>query len=283
MLMRIKSLLFGLVIAIFTHNIAYASTPITSDIRLYSLNCGIINVHDGEDFSDIGYYKHRPLVLSDPCYLIKHDNKWMLWDLGLGDKYLGHTAENKKFGVTLSVSVSLVDQLKQLGLAPNDIEYVAISHDHFDHTGNIGLFPQATLLIQKLEYISIQQHPAPIGMSRDLYHSIRKMQKILINGNYDVFGDGSVTTFRTPGHTPGHQSLKIKLPHSGVIILSGDAYHTRDAYKHKLVPVYNASRADTLASMERIDGIVDVTNGRLVIQHDANDFKDMPKFPKYLN
>lgn len=280
MLKRIKPLLLNLIL-VCVSSMVYATT--SSDVRLYTLNCGTINVHDGEDFSDVGYYKHKPLVLSDPCYLIKHDKKWMLWDLGLGDKYVGNPFENKAFGVTFSASISLVDQLKQLGLTPSNIEYVGISHAHLDHVGNIGLFPKATLLIQRAEYTSIQQHPEPAGVEKDLFPLVRKMSKTLITGNYDVFGDGSVVMLSTPGHTPGHQSLEIKLPHSGVVVLSGDLYHTRDAYRHRLVPVSNVNRADTLASMGRIDGIIDNTHGRLVIQHDSGDFKTMPKFPKYLD
>lgn len=282
MLNQIKLILGWLMATLCMCNIAYASTPISSDVRLYTLDCGMIHVTDGEDFSDTGYYRHKPLVLSDPCYLIKHDNKWMLWDLGLGDKYINNPYENKTFGVTFSVSVSLIEQLKQLGLTPNNIDYVGISHAHLDHVGNINLFPKATLLMQKAEYISTQQHPTPLAVTKDLYPSIRKMQKTLITGNYDVFGDGSVILLSTPGHTPGEQSLELKLPHSGVIILSGDVYHTFDAYKHELVPVHNVSRSDSLASMKRLNGIIENTGGRLVIQHNLDDFEAMPKFPKYL-
>mgnify|MGYP000691590231 CR=1 FL=1 len=272
-------------------NLAWAVDAIKTsptDIRLYTLNCGTINVHDVYGLDDTEFYQHQSLTFADPCYLIKHDSQWMLWDLGLGDKYLEdkylrQIIDNKTYGVKLNVSTSLVNQLKQVGLTPRDIKYIAISHAHFDHVGNINLFPHATLLIQDDEYNSIQQSPLPSGVNPALLKYIRNMHKILIKGNFNVFGDNSVILLHTPGHTPGHQSLQIKLPTSGIVILSGDLYNTRAAFKNKLVPVGNVNRADTLASMDRINGILKNTKRRLIIQHDIDDFNSMPKFPNYLN
>ncbi len=258
---------------------AYAAAP---DVRLYTLNCGYINVHDNASFSDTDYYSHTPTKLADPCFLVKHNNDWLLWDLGLGDQYVGHVTESSQYGVSLIVPVSLADQLKALKLAPNDIKYVAVSHAHFDHTGNISLFPHSTLLMQRKEYASIQNNPPPMAVKDSLYSYLETMPKKLLDHDYDVFGDGSVLIIRTPGHTPGHQSLQLQLAKSGVVVLSGDVYHSRAAYRYKLVPVFNANRADTLASMERIDGILKNTKGRLIIQHDIGDFASLPKSPEYL-
>ncbi len=77
--------------------------------------------------------------------------------------------------------------------------------------------------------------------------------------------------------------LELLLAHQGVVILSGDLYHTRKSYINKLIPAFNASRADTLTSMARIDKILESTQGRLIVQHDPDDFAALPKFPEYLN
>ena len=87
----------------------------------------------------------------------------------------------------------------------------------------------------------------------------------------------------TLGHTVGHQSLQLKLPKAGTVILSGDLYHLRSAYRHKQIPSFNASRADTLASRARVDGIIKTKHARLIIQHDPTDFAALPKFPNYLD
>lgn len=272
---------------IFTHAL-YAESAETklgfsADVRVYALNCGYIDIHDGAPFSDTSFYPHQPIRLTDPCFLIKNPKGWLLWDTGLGDQYVDHTFTDKKLGVTLTVPVSLAAQLKQLGLTPNDIRYVALSHTHFDHTGNAHLFAHATWLLQRAEYQFIQQKPLSPTVASNTFQILSAANKILLDGDYDVFGDGTVQILRTPGHTPGHESLEIKLAHQGVIILSGDLYHTRQSYLFKQIPVFNTSRAETLASMARIEGILHNTHGRLIIQHDPNDFKSLAKIPDYLN
>jgi N-acyl homoserine lactone hydrolase len=263
------------------HTISNAKN--TPDVRVYALDCGSIKIHDGSSFSDTGFYSHKSLSLVDPCFLVKHNNSYLMWDLGLGEQYVGKTVENTEHGVTLSASISLITQLKELNLTTDDIQYVGVSHFHFDHTGNADLFPHATWLIQRAEYKSLEQNPPPLAVSDDLKKILQPVKKTLIFGDQDVFGDGSVVMIRTPGHTVGHQSLQLKLQHSGTVILSGDLYHSREAYRFKQVPVFNYSRADTLASMHRVDEILQNRHGRLIIQHDARDFAAFPKFPKFLD
>jgi glyoxylase-like metal-dependent hydrolase (beta-lactamase superfamily II) len=108
-------------------------------------------------------------------------------------------------------------QLEEISVRPADIKLVAVSHTHPDHIGNVELFPQGTLLVQKAEY----DWPNPLGDGRfNPDHPVIKL-----DGDFDVFGDGSATILATPGHTPGHQSLLVKLPKTGALILSGDAVH----------------------------------------------------------
>ena len=104
----------------------------------------------------------------------------------------------------------------------------------------------------------------------------------MIEGDYDVFGDGAVRILKTPGHTPGHQVLLLELRKSGTVILSGDLYHLRDNRKFRRIPTFNSSRAETLASIDRIERIVKNRKARFVVQHDPVDFAALPKFPAYL-
>jgi N-acyl homoserine lactone hydrolase len=97
-----------------------------------------------------------------------------------------------------------------------------------------------------------------------------------------VFGDGSVRILRAPGHTPGHAVLAVKLKKSGVVILSGDLYHLEANRKFKRMPVFNTERADTLASMDRVERIVKNTKARFIVQHDVKDVAALPKLPAYL-
>jgi len=96
-----------------------------------------------------------------------------------------------------------------------------------------------------------------------------------------VFGDGSVIMLRTPGHTPGHSSLLVKLAQMGPVILSGDVVHFRENYDTDGVPTFNFDRAQTVASIERIKGIVKSQKATLIIQHDARDVEKLPVFPAF--
>jgi len=95
----------------------------------------------------------------------------------------------------------------------------------------------------------------------------------------DVFGDGTVTILRTPGHTPGHQALLVRLKDKGPVILSGDLVHFHENYDNNGVPGFNYDRAETLASMDRIRQIQKNLKAALIIQHDPRDIDKLPAFP----
>jgi glyoxylase-like metal-dependent hydrolase (beta-lactamase superfamily II) len=166
---------------------------------------------------------------------------------------------------------------------PTDITYVAFSHFHFDHTSNAGLFSHSTWIINKAELANAQQAPVPSGIDPAIASEIDTAKVQMIDGDYDVFGDGTVRILKTPGHTPGHQSLEIRLKNSGTVLLTGDLYHLRNNRELRLVPPVNSERADTLASMDRFERIAKNTRARVVIQHDERDFRSLPRFPAYLN
>lgn len=259
---------------------AHAADPV-QDIRLYALDCGRIQVKDMAMFSDTGEYNGKPGVLSDPCFVIRHPKGILVWDTGLGDK-LAETKGGIDIPIGhMQVDVTLLDQLKAIGLAPADVTYLSFSHTHFDHTGNANEFPGATWILNKAEIAWAETKPDPVAL--DTFSDYKTAKTQMIDGDYDVFGDGSVMILKTPGHTPGHQSLELKLKKSGVVILSGDLFHQRDNYKFRRVPPFNVERADTLASIDRVNTILKNTKGRLVVQHDVGDFKSLPKFPKYLD
>ena len=250
-------------------------------IKIYTLDGGLTEFKDAAVFSDTGEYDGKPLALPTPCYLIQHGRDWLLWDTGLGDELAKEPNGVEKFGGRFTVRKTLKSQLAQLGLTPDDIHYVALSHIHFDHAGNIGLFPKSTFIIPKTELDWARSKPTPFGVDTDQIKPLDQAVTIPADGDYDVFGDGTVVTLKTPGHTPGHHSLMVKLPKSGVVLITGDLYHTRLNYEKSLVLRIN-ERAETLASMDRFVKLRANTNARVVIQHSPEDYAAMPVFPKYL-
>ncbi len=259
-----------------------AADPVSS-VRLYAIDCGWAKVSDMKDFSDTGNLDGKAGELAVPCFLVWHPKGALLWDLGLGDKLA-----DKKDGVTLDefhlvVRRTLLSQLAAIGLKPGDIRFVAFSHMHWDHTGNANDYTSATWLINKREFDWATGTPAPDGVDQSTFSDYKKAKIETFDGDKDVFGDGSVHILRAPGHTPGHSVLLLKLKNAGTLILSGDLYHAMESRTEKLVPIYNTSRADTLASMDRIERLLATDNGRLVIQHAPESFNSLPKFPGYLD
>jgi glyoxylase-like metal-dependent hydrolase (beta-lactamase superfamily II) len=166
----------------------------------------------------------------------------------------------------------LAAQLDALGVKPTDIKYVAVSHTHPDHIGNVELFPQSMLLVQKAEY----EWPSPLGPRFKAEHPVTKLE-----GDHDVFGDGSVMIISTPGHTPGHQSLLVKLPRTGAVLLSGDAVHFTDNWDNRRVPSQNFDKDKTLASLQRMADVMEKEKAQLWINHDkpqSDKQKHAPEF-----
>ncbi len=243
--------------------------------KLYILNCGEGVAGDISRWSP-GVNVGKPMDFPDNCYLIHHAQGWLLWDTGIPDAVAsmpdGLAPADPK-ATHWRRPKTLASQLDQLGVKPEDVKFVAISHTHPDHTGNVELFPRAVLLVQKAEY----DWPTPNGAPRfKPEHPVSK-----IEGDHDVFGDGSVTVLATPGHTPGHQSLLVRLPKTGALVLTGDAVHFRSNWDNRAVPSMNSDKEQTLASMQRIADVLAKEKAQLWINHDKAQRDSLKMAPDY--
>jgi glyoxylase-like metal-dependent hydrolase (beta-lactamase superfamily II) len=252
--------------------------------RMYVLNCGESRTNDVSMWSpgiDVG--KSRDF--SDNCYLIRHGKDLMLWDTGMldaiADKPEGVTAAGGL--LTLWVRRTLVSQLRELGVAPKDITHIALSHFHADHSGNANLFTAATLYIQGAEYeAAFGQEPSKFGFAPANYDKLRANPVVKLNGDHDVFGDGSLVILSTPGHTPGHQSLLVRLPKRGAVVLSGDMVHFQENWVNRRVPARNFNREQSARTMERIAAFLAENNAQLWINHDKAQSDALPHAPDYV-
>jgi glyoxylase-like metal-dependent hydrolase (beta-lactamase superfamily II) len=243
-----------------------------ADLALTRLDCGTPQAPTAvnERFSDTYSYGDLKLQLVFSCYLVKHGDQYLLWDTG-------HAMTTPNF----APKVSIVDQLAKLDIKPEQVKYVGISHYHGDHTGQVASFPKATLLIGAREWDAITAPKPAEGVNYKPFENWAKGEGKVepLTLDKDVFGDGSVIVLRTPGHTPGHSSLLVRLPQTGAVILSGDAVHFRENYDSDGVPAFNYDRAQTVASIERIKKLVASQKAQLIIQHDARDVDKLPAFP----
>jgi glyoxylase-like metal-dependent hydrolase (beta-lactamase superfamily II) len=243
--------------------------------RLYILNCGEGVAGDISRWSP-GVNEGKSMDFVDNCYLIKHPQGWLLWDTGVSDAVAAMPnglAPSDPKSVHWHRSKTLAAQLDQLGLKPSDIKSVAISHTHPDHVGNVELFPAAMLYVQKAEY----EWPGANNTPRfKPEHPVTKL-----DGDRDLFGDGSVVILSTPGHTPGHQSLLVKLPKTGAIVLSGDAAHFKDNWDNRRVPSINFDKDKTLASMQKISDTLTKEKAQLWINHDKAQRDTLKMAPEF--
>jgi N-acyl homoserine lactone hydrolase len=244
------------------------------DVSLARFDCGTPQapVAVNQRFSDTFAYGDLKLQFVFSCYLIKHGDDYMLWDTGHAT-----TAPN------VAPKVSLVDYLAKIDVKPDQIKYVGISHYHADHTGQVASFPKATVLIGNREWEAITSPKPAQGVNFKPFESwIKgegKVEPLALDK--DVFEDGTVIVLSTPGHTPGHSSLLVKLAGMGPVILSGDAIHFRENANSSGVPAFNYDRAQTVASVERLKTIAANLKGTIIIQHDARDVEKLPVFPAF--
>jgi N-acyl homoserine lactone hydrolase len=242
---------------------ALAGSAQAADVSVKRIDCGTPQAPTSvnQRFSDTYSYGDLKLQFVYSCYLVKHDDQYLLWDTG-------HAMTTPN----VAPKVSIVDQIAQANVKPEQINFVGISHYHADHTGQVASFPKATLLIGKGDWDAITSPKPAEGVN------FKPFENWISGGgtvqpqplDKDVFGDGSVMMLYTPGHTPGHHSLLVKTG-SGNFLITGDAVHFRENYDSDGVPAFNYDRAQTIASIERLKKIAATFNATVVIQHDARD------------
>ena len=254
------------------------------EVKLYAFDCGRIDMLDLSLFTQGDEYEGRQNQASDMCFLIRHPDGDLMWDAGLPDAF-----NAQEDGVTngpfhLAVPTTLASQLEAIGVTPSDIEYFTISHSHFDHVGNAGMFAASTFLVDSDERAFMFRDEARADQqSFPLVAPLETAPTKEFDGDLDLFGDGSVVLLDMPGHTPGHKTLKVELQNEGVVMLSGDLYHLIESRERKLFPKFNTDGEATLVSMERFESIAAETNARVIIQHSAEHMDELPMAPNYLD
>jgi N-acyl homoserine lactone hydrolase len=258
---------------------AQKSTPSVPSVRLYVFDCGRLKSANPQPLLAHGV---RMTDMSVVAYLIVHPRGTLLWDTGVIPDELVKPEGTTEARATVHKTLS--GQLAEIGYKPADISYLALSHNHYDHSANANEFAGSTWLVSKAEReVMFPEKPQEKqNTAAPRFSALKSSNTKILDGDYDVFGDGTVIIVATPGHTPGHQSLFVRLERTGPLVLSGDLYHypvelaDRDFNPNgdKVSDAENASRT-------KIDAFMKQKGAKLWIGHDLLLFDQLKKSPEY--
>lgn len=248
-------------------------------MKLYVLYGGDIICRDVAQLNS-GMEHGGEMALANPIFLIEHPQGRVLWDSGLPDGLIDTSEGVEAWIFHLKMQQTVLGQLAELSLQASDIDYFALSHVHNDHTGNAHYFKASTLVMQEKEYeVAFHSEKRPYNYGD--YELLKDSKVLMLRGDHDLFGDGLVQFISTPGHTPGHQSLCVKLEQTGTVIISGDISYYEENFRNKGVPTYNTDYAQSLASIAKIEHWVQSHEAQLWIQHDKDRFEKLRLSPEY--
>ena len=257
---------------------ANAPKPTVVSPRLYVFDCGTL-VQTNIRWAGFEWSEVANPHLSVSCYLVMHPKGLLLFDAGVDDRQVGIPLYAASGGGIKSKT--LLSQLAEINVRPDMIDYLAISHGHFDHTGNVGAFPGSTWLTNTAERDAMFSGPPRDNYRPALYAPLRDNRVAVISGDHDVFGDGSVVLLQTPGHSPGHMSLYVKLRNTGGVILTGDLYHYPEQRQMDRMPPNERAPGVTAASRVRIEAFARSRDAKLWIGHDMNEFRLLLRSPAW--
>ena len=279
--MNVRNLAALLVAAALT--VSCADKPAAAGPRLYILDCGDIKPMDPTLF---GLKKEE--IAGDasfvtPCYLVVHPKGNLIWDVGqVPDAQIPDDGTEVVVQDLLKARRKLVPQLEALGVKVSDIDYIAMSHYHLDHTANANLFAGSTWIVQQAEYDAMFGDKDFAIRDSASYDKLKDSKRITLNNaDHDVFGDGTVIVKTAPGHTPGHQMLFLRLRNFGPLLLEGDLYHLPEERTLDRVPTFDFDAAMTRATRVKTEAFLKETGAQMWIQHDPPTHAKLRKAPEF--
>ena len=261
---------------------AAQTPPRVTALRLYVFENGFIRGLDTKLFNLPREEVKEPDFVNS-SYLIVHPRGTLQFDSGgIPDGQFKADGAPVTEGV-MSATKPLLPQLAAAGYKPGDITYFALSHYHSDHTGNANAFAGSTWITQKAER-DFMFGDKPEGIIQPATYSALKGAKtrVLDNDEFDVFGDGTVRLIPTPGHTPGHQVLLVRLPKRGLVLLAGDLYHYPEERTRGTTPTFEFNAEQSKVSRAKVEALLKQTKAELWIEHDMATHAKLPKSPAYV-
>jgi N-acyl homoserine lactone hydrolase len=263
----------------------------SDDIRLYMFQCGTLKCHVENIKMNQGLGEEYEIPV--PWYLLTHPGGNVVIDGGNAAECAVDAKEHwdgiwQVYWPTMTAEEACVPQLEKLGVDLSSVKYIVQSHLHLDHTGAVAAldsFPNAEVIATRAEY--------EYGRAPDWFAAAGYIDADFIkpgvpwqllettDDGYDLFGDGVLKLWQTPGHAPGHQSIEVTLPNSGSVLLTVDAAYTTDHWNEKALPGFLASAVDAVRSVRKLRRIAERSSSTVVTGHDPDawpQFKQAPEF-----
>jgi N-acyl homoserine lactone hydrolase len=280
-------LLLSLLLVVFpaVPGLAQTAPAAPKSPRIYIFDCGTIQ---GMDVTLYGF-KDGEVQIHDfvvPCYLIVHPKGTLIWDVGtMPDSALSGGGPVTQ-GV-MTIRRTLRSQLAEIGYQPEQINYLAFSHYHTDHTANANDFAKSTWLVRQAELDLMFGPPPAPGAARRIiqtqsFSALKdSKRKVLTENEYDVFGDKTVLIKSAPGHTPGHQVLFVKTRNDGPVLIAGDLYHYPEEGPLNRFPTFEFDKAQSAISRREIAEFVKKHKAQMWIEHDPATYQKQKKSPAF--
>ena len=257
-----------------------APPPKVTSPRLYVFDCGTLVYNKPEDYN-LRRDEVKDSNMGVTCYLVVHPRGMLIYDTGLNDRLVGRPLyENVLDGYAQIKFNTLNGQLADIGVAPANIDYLVLSHYHWDHVGNAGDFAGSTWLVYKGDRDQMFSSAARANPWFRQYSALENSKTMLLSGDHDVFGDGTVVVLATPGHTEGHCSLLVRLKNTGPVVLSGDLYHYPEERDLKRMPDEEKTTG-TVESRQKVEDLLRRTGAQLWIGHSMEFFRTVRKSPAW--
>ena len=273
---------------------AGASAELPQGMQLYVFSSGTLTL----DKAGLQTGATGKITVPVAFFLIKHPKGNVLFDTGNNDKIINDPTYWGPFIASLdpgrAPDVAIDAQLNKIGVKPSDINYVILGHMHLDHAGNVGKFPTATIVYQRDEIVNAFW-PKPgygccyitadfAGLRNDVGQNQVNRQKVIeLNGDLDLFGDGSIYIHRAVSHTPGSEMVVVRLPKTGAVVLTSDACYLMENLQKDILPsvalAYDPS--GMLDAYSYIKHLMSAEGADVIFAHDAETFKKHKQPPEY--
>jgi N-acyl homoserine lactone hydrolase len=274
---------------------AEASAASPEGMKLYVFSSGWLTI----DKSSLQTGATGKITVPVAFFLIKHPKGNVIFDTGNNDKvitdptYWGPLAQ--MLGPdSKSPDIAIDTQLAKAGVKPSDINYVILGHMHLDHAGNVGKFPGATIVYQRDEIVNAFWPKPGYGccyitadfamLRNDVGQNQTNRQKVIeLNGDLDLFGDGSIYIHRAVSHTPGSQMLVVRLPKTGPVVLTSDVCYLMDNLQKDMLPTVSLAYdpAGMLDAYSYIKHLMSAEGADVIFAHDEETFKKHKHAPEF--